>query len=115
MGLSSGFEDGEHLTLSHDVVEIDENRDLSFPAAGAATGISIFIASTNTMSSPSPTLPPISTGSAQTRPATSVTILMSGIPFSGTAFARMAIEIRANIKMRANRRAGALGLWPQIA
>jgi hypothetical protein len=24
-GLSSGFENGEHLTLSHDVVEPDEN------------------------------------------------------------------------------------------
>src|SRR4029453_12682033 len=30
--------------------------DLSLPAAGAATGISIFIASTNATSSPSPTL-----------------------------------------------------------
>src|SRR5665213_517513 len=59
--------------------------DLSLPEAGAATGISIFMASTNTMSSPSPTLPPTSTGSAQTRPATSVTILISGIPLSGTA------------------------------
>src|SRR5437588_302610 len=34
------------------------------------------------MSSPSPTLAPISKGSAQTRPATSVTTLISGIPFS---------------------------------
>src|SRR6266478_9792815 len=30
MGLSSGFEDGEHLTLSDDVVEADENR-FEFP------------------------------------------------------------------------------------
>src|SRR5882757_2077190 len=58
------------------------SSDLSFPAAGEATGISIFIASTNAMSSPSPTLLPCSTGSTQTRPATSVTILISGIPFS---------------------------------
>src|SRR3981081_4429651 len=58
--------------------------DLSLPAAGEATGISIFMASTNAMSLPSPPLPPTSPGSAQTRPATSVTILMSGIPFSGT-------------------------------
>src|SRR5438046_7821592 len=58
--------------------------DLSLPAAGEATGISIFIASTNATSSPSPTLPPTSTGSAQTRPATSVTILMSGIPLPAT-------------------------------
>src|ERR1700754_986858 len=59
--------------------------DLSLPDAGAATGISIFMASTNARPSPSPTLPPTSTGSAQTRPATSVTILISGIPLSGTA------------------------------
>ena len=70
--------------------------DLSVPAAGEATGISIFIASTNAMSSPSPMRSPISTGSAQTRPATSVTILISGIPISGTAAARTAIEMRAS-------------------
>src|SRR3954454_13813476 len=68
------------------------SSDLSFPAAGEATGISIFIASTNAMSSPSPTLLPASTASAQTRPATSVTILISGIPFSeGTVWRIIAL------------------------
>ena len=47
-------------------------------------------------------LPPTSTGSAQTRPATSVTILMSGIPFSGTVSRTIAL-------------ANGFLLWPQIA
>src|SRR5260221_11566534 len=58
--------------------------DFSLPAAGEATGISIFMASMKAISSPSPTLLPASKGSAHTRPATSVTILISGIPLSGT-------------------------------
>src|SRR6266567_168910 len=57
--------------------------DFNLPAAGEATGISIFMASTKAISSPLPTLAPASTGSAQTRPATSVTTLISGIPPSG--------------------------------
>src|SRR5438445_7456639 len=57
--------------------------DFSLPAAGEATGISIFMASTKAISSPLPTLEPASAGSAQTRPATSVTTLISGIPLSG--------------------------------
>src|SRR4051794_21908752 len=67
------------------------SSDVSFPAAGEATGISIFIASTNATSSPSPTLLPASTGSTQTRPATSVTILISGIPFSEGTVWRIAL------------------------
>src|SRR5947207_7404679 len=60
--------------------------DLIFPVVVEATGISIFMASTNATSSPSPILPPTSTGSAHTRPATSVTILISGIPLPVTVY-----------------------------
>jgi hypothetical protein len=60
------------------------------------------MASTNAMSSPSLTLLPASTGSAQTRPATSVTILISGIPFSGN-------------RLTDNALANGLVLWRQIA
>ena len=57
---------------------------LIFPDVVEVTGISIFMASTNAISSPSSTLAPGSAASAQTRPATSVTILISGMPPSGT-------------------------------
>ena len=77
--------------------------DLSFPAVVEATGISIFIASTNAISSPSPTLAPVSTGSAHTRPATSVTILISGIPFSRDRLTDYVVLVNGFL------------LWPQIA
>src|SRR3954452_12239867 len=68
------------------------SSDVSVPAAGEATGISIFMASIKAMSSPSPTLHPASPGSTQTPPATSVTILISGIPFSeGTVWRTIAL------------------------
>ena len=80
-----------------------------FPVAGAVTGISIFMASTKATSSPSLTLAPTSAGSAQTRPATSVTILMSGIYLSGTAAAR-----DRTARIFRDGRPG-FQLWPQIA
>jgi hypothetical protein len=57
---------------------------LIFPDAVDVTGISIFMASTNAISSPSPMLLPDATESAHTRPATSVMIVISGMPLSGT-------------------------------
>jgi hypothetical protein len=50
-------------------------RDVIMPRAGEDTGISIFMASPITISSPSATVPPTCTGVAQTHCATSVTHL----------------------------------------
>ena len=102
----SGLEDGEDLSFGNHVIEADQDRFECARGRGEATGISIFMASTNAMSSPSPMLAPTSTGSAQTRPATSVTILMSGISVLRDTTARH--------DMRAIGRGGFL-LWPQIA
>jgi len=84
---------GDHL------IDVDENR-LDPSDAVEVTGISIFMASTNATSSPSAMLAPASTWIAQTRPATSVTIVISGIPHSPTW--RIAV-------------AHGFLLWPQIA
>jgi hypothetical protein len=64
--------------------------DFTLPAVGEATGISIFMDSTKAMSSPSPMLAPAATGRAQTRPATSVTTLISGMPTGFLLWAQIA-------------------------
>ena len=55
------FDDRDDLSFGDDVVEFDQDC-LDFPAVVEVTGISIFMASTNAISSPSPTLPPACDG-----------------------------------------------------
>src|ERR1700730_5221493 len=83
----SGLEDRDGLAFGDDVIEPDQN---GFQCARGGRGDRDFHLHglDEAMSSPLPTLAPVSTGSAQTRPATSVTTLISGISLSGTATAR---------------------------
>ena len=74
------LDDRDGLTFLDDVVELDQDA-LDLACGRGRHGISIFIASTRTRSSPSLTAAPTAAGMAQIRPATSVRILISAILF----------------------------------
>src|SRR6266404_9322103 len=86
----SGLDDGEDLSFGNHVVEADQ--DGFELARGGRSHRNFHLHRFDECNVFAIAGPPTSTGSAQTRPATSVTILMSGIPFSGPSHGQLPLR-----------------------
>src|SRR5882757_9015066 len=113
-GLSSGFEDGEHLTLSHDVVETDENR-FEFPGRRCRDrDFHLHRFDEYDVIAVADASPDLDRKRADAPGdlGHNLDVWHSVLRDSLRAYGDRNTR---NIEMRANRRAGALGLWRQIA